>query len=392
MATAMPLRCALPSRGVCRTKSFRWLGRTIHRSGGATNASTSRTNVKPAAAADGAAKGSSNDEDADAVVLLVGFYEDEAEAMAELVGALAEELEVGQEISVARVIGEDLALSAETLLGIEAEGGREDSPSPPSPPSPMLALPPAARCVLLRGAAARELMPDLRLEMYDAGFSPAVFGTFTASHAHRPISHVAAAVIRAHERYWDLSGDPVERAAAAAAAAATDDDAGVSGVSGVSSPPDESALWAVSTAWEGEEGWKPGDVTVALSVAMDKAEVADPPFGEEQRARREEQEDNEGANGLGRTREDASNIVALDGVVVGRGRCRLTPGFRSRPHACFQLLTPEYDELLSNVAFNCNLRRYIVGDALRTALLDAITETEYPHGGAVQVDPGLTPS
>ena len=79
-------------------------------------------------------------------------------------------------------------------------------------------------------------------------------------------------------------------------------------------------------------------------------------------------------------------------ALASAGRCILTPGFRSRPHACFQLLTPEYDELLSNCAFNCNLRHYIVGDALRAALLDAITETEYPHGGAVQVDPGLTPS
>ena len=43
------------------------------------------------------------------------------------------------------------------------------------------------------------------------------------------------------------------------------------------------------------------------------------------------------------------------------GRCRLTPGFRRRPHACFQglqLLKLKYDKLLSNFAFNCNLRHY----------------------------------
>jgi len=43
------------------------------------------------------------------------------------------------------------------------------------------------------------------------------------------------------------------------------------------------------------------------------------------------------------------------------GRCRLTPVFHSRPHACFQRLKLKHDELLSNFAcfgFNCNLRHY----------------------------------
>ena len=38
------------------------------------------------------------------------------------------------------------------------------------------------------------------------------------------------------------------------------------------------------------------------------------------------------------------------------GRCRLTPGFCSRRHACFQLLKLKCDQLLSNFAFNFNMR------------------------------------
>ena len=58
---------------------------------------------------------------------------------------------------------------------------------------------------------------------------------------------------------------------------------------------------------------------------------------------------------------------ALEGGGVGEcihavvGRCRLTPGFRSWPHACFQLLKLKYEKLLSSFAFNCNLRPYTVG-------------------------------
>jgi hypothetical protein len=36
-------------------------------------------------------------------------------------------------------------------------------------------------------------------------------------------------------------------------------------------------MLAVSTAWAGEEGWQCADVTVAMSVTMDKATVPDPP-------------------------------------------------------------------------------------------------------------------
>ena len=57
-----------------------------------------------------------------------------------------------------------------------------------------------------------------------------------------------------------------------------------------------------------------------------------------------------------------------------------TLGFRD-----FQLLTLEYDKLLSNFGFNCNLRQYTMG-----AQLDAVTEDETKDGRAVQVDPRLT--
>ena len=38
------------------------------------------------------------------------------------------------------------------------------------------------------------------------------------------------------------------------------------------------------------------------------------------------------------------------------GRCRLTPCFRSWPHASFQRLKLKHDKPLSGFAFNCNLR------------------------------------
>ena len=43
------------------------------------------------------------------------------------------------------------------------------------------------------------------------------------------------------------------------------------------------------------------------------------------------------------------------------GRCKLTPGFRNRLHACLQLSKLKYDKLLSKFASNCNLRHYVMG-------------------------------
>jgi probable phosphoglycerate mutase len=257
-------------------------------------------------------------------LLLFGFHDHEMEPLAELVGALAEDMGLGA-MAVARVAGNALALSAETLLG---EGGAAAA----TVAAASLALPPATRCVLMRGEGARALMPDLRFEMYDAGFSPSVFGTFTPAHAGKPLAHVAAAVVRAHERYWDLAGDPAERARPGDGnreGGARDAGAG-DGVVGdaVGEPP---LTWAVSTGWAGEEGWKAADVTVAMSVGVDRATVPDPPASESN------EDVDDPTNAHGRTREDVSNIVALDGVV---------------------------------------------GNTLRAALLDAVTHADWPHATA----------
>ena len=64
-------------------------------------------------------------------------------------------------------------------------------------------------------------------------------------------------------------------------------------------------------------------------------------------------------------------LAGYSGFLPVVGRCRLTLGFRSRPHACFQCLIPECEESLSNFASNCNLRHYSVGDG-RTGGLRAL--------------------
>ena len=274
-------------------------------------------------------------DDGGGAVLLIGFHEEEVQPLAELVGALAEEMEVsrGGDLSVARVTGDTLALSAEALLGIDNAADSSSSSSSSS----LMALPPATRCVLLRGEAARALMPDLRLEMYHAGFSPSVFGAFTPAHAGKPLAHVAASVVKAHERYWDLAGDPAERARGDSGGDGDGDGDGVGpgetvaagGTTTAVEGQDPPLNWAVSTAWDGEEAWKTADVTVAMSVAVDKATVPDPP------ASAQENDDDEEEDFP--TREDVSNIVALDGVV---------------------------------------------GDSLRAAMLDAVTQPDWPHDTA----------
>ena len=190
-------------------------------------------------------------------------------------------------------------------------------------------MPAAARCVLLRGEVARALMPDLRLEMYDAGFMPCVFGALTPAHGGKPLGDVAAAVIGAHERYWDLAGDPAERAGAAVR--------GDGAVAGGAAPVE---LLAVPTGWAGEEGWNVANVSVALSVSMDKAIVPDPPAWDawgEGAASRSELHAGGLTDGEVPVREDVSHIVAIDGVV---------------------------------------------GDELRAAMLDAVTEPGWDHANA----------
>ena len=244
------------------------------------------------------------------VILLFGFHPDEVAPLAELVGELAREMNAG-ELAVARVAGDALGVTAEFLL----DGAEMDEPQPPTndtdeTPSETSKLPPATRCVLLRGEPAKALMPDLKLEMTEAGFEPAVFGAFTPAHAFAPLGAVAGAVVAAHERYWDLG------------AVANDDDA--------------SSSSCVSTAWPGEEAWSPTrDPVCVMSCAMDAARVPDPPAfpyagsGSGSGSRGDE-EKNEPTS-----RTDSSAVVVLDGVVGEPLRAALLDAFTEPgwPHA-----------------------------------------------------------
>ena len=296
-------------------------------------------------------------------LLLVGFHPDEIQPLTELVGSIAAELELTQEIGVALVNRKSLDKTFAALLegdddddddeeeeetteeeygdddedtseaadgmddledldasfdGYEVRPGdwAEESFFETNPAAAAALLPPAVRCVLLRGDGAKALMPHLRWEMQSAGFDPAVFGAFTASNADATIATVATNVVRAHERHWRLSGDPPP-------VAGTDD---VSAESTPLSPYAEEAssqaLWATTTAWTGEEGWRASDAVPVMNVLVDAATVPDPsPFGGS-------------VSATDCFRSDASAVVALDGVV---------------------------------------------GEDLRSALLDAITEPGWDH-------------
>ena len=242
-------------------------------------------------------------------MLLVGFHPDEIQPLTELVGSIAAELELTQEIGVALVNRKSLDKTFAALLegdddddddeeeeetteeeygdddedtseaadgmddleeqdldasfdGYEVRPGdwAEESFFETNPAAAAALLPPAVRCVLLRGDGAKALMPHLRWEMQSAGFDPAVFGAFTASNADATIATVATNVVRAHERHWRLSGDPPP-------VAGTDD---VSSESTPLSPYAEEAssqaLWATTTAWTGEEGWRASDAVPVMNV------------------------------------------------------------------------------------------------------------------------------
>ena len=272
-------------------------------------------------------------------VFLFGFHPSEVTPLASLIGALAEEMEVtaADAMRVAFVSGDALGVSAEALLGEEEPPALDQRPDPDD-----VRLPPAARCVLLRGDAARALMPDLRFEMYSAGCAPCVFGTFTESNAGQPLGKIAAGLVGAFETYWDLPGDPAERRAGGSIRVNgegdfTGDGTGdgdVAGTAAATRPPE----WATSTSWPGEEDWTPANATVALAVTMDRATVFDPPVSWE--AYVDENGDGDGdENGddAPPVRSDVSAVVSLDGVV---------------------------------------------GDELRAALLDAATEPGWPHATA----------
>ena len=221
------------------------------------------------------------DAPAPGVILVFGFHPDEVAPLADLVGELAQDMEVGDpgSLAVARVAGDALGVSAEFLLdGAEMEDV-DDVDS---------VLPPAARCVLLRGDAAKSLMPDLKLAMVEMGFEPAVFGVFVEKHAGLPLGAVASAVIKAHERYWDLGAMQVST---------NDADDKQSNKNRLST----------STSWPGEESWQVSDTVCAMSVTMDSATVPDPPAFP--------YVDGGDVTDEVSTRKDQSAVVVLDGVV-----------------------------------------------------------------------------
>ena len=77
-----------------------------------------------------------------------------------------------------------------------------------------------------------------------------------------------------------------------------------------------------------------------------------------------------------------SNKEAASFRAFKAGRCRLTPGGPQAERAWFQRLKLKYDEALSKIAFNLNLRRYLKGHLQAdhpeaTAMLSA----RPPHDG-----------
>ena len=267
------------------------------------------------------------DDAPEGAIFLFGFHPSEVTPLASLIGALAEEMEVtaADAMRVAFVSGDALGVSAEALLGEEEPPALDQRPDPDE-----VRLPPTARCVLLRGDAARALMPDLRLEMYAAGCAPCVFGTFTESNAGQPLGKIAAGLVRAFETYWDLPGDPAERRAGGSLRIDGDEVA----VAETSGPLE----WATSTSWPGEEEWTPANATVALAVTMDRATVFDPPASWEAHVDENGDGDGDGdGDDAPPVRSDVSAVVSLDGIV---------------------------------------------GDDLRAALLDAATEPGWPHATA----------
>ena len=260
------------------------------------------------AAADASDHSASPESPPAGVILLFGFHPDEVHSLAELVGTLAREMDAG-ELAVARVAGDALGVTAEFLLDgaeMDARAETDTSAGDPEDAEDSFSLPPATRCVLLRGEPAKALMPDLKLEMVDAGFAPAVFGAFTAAHAFAPLGAVAGAVVAAHERYWDLG-------------AVSNDD--VSETEGVA-----------TTAWPGEEAWSPTrDPVCVMSCEMDAARVPDPPAfpfaGDDER--------DEASSETETSRTDSSAVVVLDGVVGEPLRAALMDAFTEPgwPHA-----------------------------------------------------------
>ena len=143
-------------------------------------------------------------------VVLVGFDDAEGNDVSDIVAALEREHGATTEVVIVRVQGTALARSMEHLMGENVDATATEAHSDPPTTahddatvpaaSVALALPPGARCVLLRGEAARALLPDLKIEMVESGIAPAVFGVFTPAHAGASVGTVVTSMLAAHER------------------------------------------------------------------------------------------------------------------------------------------------------------------------------------------------
>lgn len=195
-------------------------------------------------------------------IVLFGFASSEIPRVRELIDALrAAIVDSGAAVGAVEVVGVG-ASDAEARVSELARGELDPDGK-------------GARVVMLDGASARVLMPDLKMEMNEEGFEGAVFGVFTDQTRAGTLAAAAKTVVDAHERYWNL------RPTTTADSYDVERD--------------------VQFEYEGEvDAWDVGRVTTAMAVSMDRANVLDTASvlqGEE------------------RLRSDASNVVAVDGVV-----------------------------------------------------------------------------
>ena len=129
-------------------------------------------------------------------VFLFGFAAHEIPRARELVDALPAAIaDSGADVGRVDVVGvgaSEGAMSARELGGLCASGARADPEGD------------GTRVLLLDGASARALMPDLKMEMSEEGFEASVFGVFTETTREGELEKAAASVVEAHERYWNL--------------------------------------------------------------------------------------------------------------------------------------------------------------------------------------------
>ena len=201
-------------------------------------------------------------------VFLVNFDREEIIHLEDLLKEMKEDYGLSREVSVLLVDESNCFLTAD---------GKETKEMRPYPEN--------CRCVLLNGENAKRLMPELKEAMIDMGFQPSIFGTFTEKNKDKSIANCARQVISAHERYWKLRG--------------TEDDLIDDGSDDGDSTTDGDNVM-ISTSWpDGEDGisiFNPGSVSIAMSLALDRADVGS-------------------STSVGGIRSDASKIVVLDNVV-----------------------------------------------------------------------------